>query len=106
MKKIIVKYRELALGELTYNDGYFCYNVYEENIKKAYQNAYPIMLYKVDSNFVEPVLPNSLDNLIPDENTKLFNDAQMLAQDNDFEKLYKLAKLPLYDEGLYVEIEE
>ena len=64
------------------------------------------MLYKVDSNFVEAVLPNSLDNLIPDENTKLFNDAQMHAQDNDFEKLYKLAKLPLYDEGLYVEIEE
>lgn len=106
MKKIIVKYKELALGELTYNNGYFCYNVFEENIKTAYQNAYPIMLYKVDKDFIEAKLPLSLDNLIPDEGTKLFESAQMQSQDNDFEKLFKLAKLPLYDEGLYVEAQE
>lgn len=106
MKKIIVKYKELALGQLTYNNGFYCYNVFEDNIKSAYQNAYPIMLYKVDKDFTEQTLPLSLSNMIPDEGTNLFENAQMNSQDNDFEKLYKLAKLPLYDEGLYVVVEE
>ncbi|MBQ3213636.1 MAG: hypothetical protein IJB10_01310 [Clostridia bacterium] len=105
MERLIVKYKDLALGELKYSKGLFVYKVFEENINKAYQEKYPIMLYGVDKNFIEKDLPVSLDDMIPDEGTDIYKQAQISKEDNEFEKLFKIAQLPLYDNGLYVCIE-
>lgn len=105
MEKLIVKYKEISLGELKYSKGLFVYKVFEDNIKKAYQAKYPIMLYEVDSNFIEKELPFSLDDMIPDEGTDLYRQAEIVAEDNQYEKLVKVAKLPLSNQGLYVTIE-
>lgn len=105
MERLIVKYKDIALGELKYSKGLFVYKVFEENINKAYQKKYPIMLYGVDANFIEKDLPFSLDDMIPDEGTNLYKEAQIDKDDNQFEKLVKVANLPLSDQGLYVCIE-
>ena len=63
------------------------------------------MLYGVDANFIEKDLPFSLDDMIPDEGTNLYKEAQIDKDDNQFEKLVKVANLPLSDQGLYVCIE-
>lgn len=106
MERLVVKYKDIALGELKYSKGLFIYKVFEENINKAYQKKYPIMLYGVDNNFIEKDLPLSLDDMIPDEDTDLYKEAQINKDDNEFEKLVKVAKLPLCEQGLYVFIEE
>ena len=82
MEKLIVKYKEISLGELKYSKGLFVYKVFEDNIKKAYQAKYPIMLYEVDSNFIEKELPFSLDDMIPDEGTDLYRQAEIVRQQN------------------------
>ena len=104
MKKIFVKYKEITLGELTYNEVCFCYKAYEEEVSKANKLGYPISLYNVDKSFVDNKLPFSLDDFIPEENTKLYNLAKIIKTDNDFEKLYKVASLNLDDSGLYVSV--
>lgn len=106
MKRLIVKYKDVALGELSYNNNVFCYNVFEKNIQQANENGYPIMLYKVDKDFIDQTLPLSLNNMIPDEGTNLYKSAGITQFDNDYEKLLKIASLPLYDEGLYVVVED
>ena len=104
MKKIFVKYKEITLGELTYNKVCFCYKVYEEEIAKAKKLGYPISLYKVDKSFVDNKLPFSIDDFIPKENAQLYKLSGIAIADNDFEKLYKVASLNLDDSGLYITI--
>ena len=104
-KVILVKYKEITLGELTFNNNCFCYNVFENNVKKANNLGYPISLYEVDKNFVAQKLPYALDDFIPNEDTQLYKTAGLLQTDSSFTKLCKIAGLNLADNGLYVTLQ-
>lgn len=104
MKKIYVKFKNITLGELTFNNGCFVYQVNSNDICNANNCGYPIGLYNTDKNFISKTLPFSLEDLIPNENTNLYKLANITALDSEFEKLFKIAQLNLDNSGLYVSI--
>ena len=102
MKKIFVKYKDITLGELTFNNGLFNYEVNIKNVEKAQVMGYPVMLFNINKNFISATLPFSLEDLIPNENTILYKQACITQKDDNFEKLYKVALLNLDDNGFYI----
>jgi len=102
MDTIIVYYKEIAVGELSYKEGNFVYNTYESGLNEAMSLAYPLFLYQIDQDFISPTLPTSLLQWLPNTNDELYSDAGIIESDNDFEKLVKVSKLNLIDENVYI----
>ena len=102
MSVIFVKFKEFVLGELTFVNGCFCYNIYDNNVKQALDEGYPIYLYDVDKNFISEKLPESLLDFIPNKNTFIYTQAGITEGDSQFEMLAKVANLNLANDGLFV----
>lgn len=102
MKVIGVYYKEIKLGELTWDNNYV-YNAFLKNIVIAHKKGYPTYLYSCDESFISDELPYSLQNYVPNKShIQIIQEAGILETDNDFEKLYKIAKLPYERESFYV----
>lgn len=102
MKKILVKYRNFTFGELTFENGKFCYKADENVVKDAMLDGYPVFLYYVDKSFESETLPESLMNFVPAKNSELYTMADVQEEDSLFEILYKVAGQSLYDGELYI----
>ena len=103
MQKIAVKFRDYYVGDLTFEDNNFVYKANDVGVDMAItEGGVPLFLYGVNNSFVSPELPNSLQNLIPNENSELYITLKLGECANDFEKLYVLAGENLADDGLFV----
>lgn len=105
MNKLYVKYKEITLGELSFDNGLYSYYAYADNVSVALNKGYPIFLYFVEKDFVSDHLPRCLNDFIPKDNSQMFYEANLKQTDTNFEKLLKVASLPLYDGGLYISLE-
>lgn len=105
MKTIGVYYKDIKLGELSQVNSKYIYKANKNNINKAHKLGYLTFLYKCDDNFISEELPYSLQNFIPTEKQiELIETANILDNDNDFEKLYKIAKLNFEKPDFHIEI--
>ena len=94
MQVIYVYFRDLKIGELTFDGTNYIYNINQEGIDAANSRGYFLSLYKCKNSFVSPILPNSFKELVlDDESAKLYPEANIVSSDNDFMRLYKFAKL-------------
>ena len=107
MEAVIVYFKDVAIGELTFENNNFVYKTYEKGITEAIDKAYPLFLYDVYSDFVSPYLPESIGGWIPaNENSDLYIEAGIEETDSVFEKLVKVSKLSLHDENVYIAYKE
>ncbi len=102
MKTIYVKYKDVTIGELVCENNVYMYRIDKQGLTLSQQKGYPIMLYFLDKDFIDARLPNSLKTFLPDKNTQMWLDANVLDTDSDFEKLYKVASQDLCDQELYI----
>ena len=94
MSKISVYYKEIKLGELTFDDEYFIYSANKENVEHAHKLNYPTFLYNCDNDFKSKSLPYSFDDfIVKNKNIHLYPQAKIFPSDTLFERLYKFAKL-------------
>lgn len=104
MKIISVYYNEIKLGELTQENKNYIYKANIKNIMLAHKKGYCTYLYNCDEDFTTEELPYSLQNFIPNEKqTQIIQEANILNSDSDFEKLYKIAKLPFEKEAFNIQ---
>ena len=104
LQTILVKFKDVTLGELTYENNFYYYRTFDDNVTKAKEMGYPISLFQLDESFVSGNLPSSLDDFIPNENAYIYKLANISNLDSNFEKLLKVAKLNLADTGLYISV--
>ena len=103
METLVVYFKDVAVGELTFDNKNYIYKTYEDGISLAIENAYPLFLHNVDNNFISPYLPESISDWIPQNpNSDLYFEAGILETDSEWEKLVKVSKLALHDENVYV----
>ena len=104
METVVVFFKDVAIGELTFIDNNYVYKTYEDGINEAIEKAYPLFLYDIDQDFSSPYLPESIAGWIPtNPNITLYTEAGILENDSEWEKLVKVSKLSLHDENVYVQ---
>lgn len=106
MNKIYVNFNDLTFGELSFDDNLYKFQVYPEALKQAKTFGYPLDLYKLDKNFESYKLPTALSDFIPPSSRELYNLAGLNEADSKFEKLYKIASLPLMLQGLSISLQK
>lgn len=102
MDRIYVNYQDITLGELSYNHGMYCYVTIKQNIDYALQNGYPISIYFLNKDFIEPKLPLILKEFVPNSGTDLYESANINENDSEFEKLLKVAEQPLCEQEVFI----
>ena len=103
METIVVYFKDVAIGELTFVNNNYVYKTYEDGINKAIEKAYPLFLYDVYQDFVAPFLPESISGWIPtNENSNLYIEAGINESDSAFEKLVKISKLNLNEQDVWI----
>ena len=99
MEKVFLSYKSTKLGFLCRNEQGFCFVANETAIKKLQQKN-PMLMKTFSLNLsgaeVYSKLPYLFSQFIPsNERVDLLNKAEIVEQDDDFDKLYKLAGLNL-----------
>lgn len=103
METLVVYFKDVAIGELTFSENNYIYKTYPQGISEAQQKAYPLFLYDVDNDFISPTLPSSISAWLPtDTDSNLYVEAGIVETDTEFEKLVKVSKLSLHDENVYI----
>ena len=94
MDRISVYFKDKKLGELSIIDNKYVYVCLPQNIENAYQDGYLPVLYGCDKNFISKELHFSLKNLVVDnDHIKNWEETNIKKEDNDFDRLLKIAKL-------------
>lgn len=104
MNKIYVNFNEITLGELSYEHDLYKYEIYRENVAEAKRRGYPIVIFKIDKSFESYKLPESLLDFLPTKNQDIYELAKINDSDSTFQKLYKVASLPLSNQGISISI--
>ena len=64
MPVIYVYFRDLKVGELTFDGTNYIYNVNQDGIDAANARGYFLSIYKCKKSFVSPTLPNPFKDLV------------------------------------------
>lgn len=105
MEKLSVYFKNIKLGELYFKNENFIYVANKCNVKKALNKGYPLFLYHCENDFVSDILPPAFEDILPkEEQIDLILLAGITESDNKFERLYKIAKLDLAYDGLYLKV--
>ena len=100
MEVISVYYKDLKVGELTFDGENYIYNVNETNVKFARERGYFLSLYKCNKSFVSKELPQPFKDFVLDNKTVLtFPETKIRPFDDDFTRLYKFALLKNVDKS-------
>lgn len=104
MKVLKVCFKEIELGQISFNGEIYTYVANEKNVKKAHEKGYQTFLFGFDESFETNEFPASLSDLIPDkEQIDIFDAAGINETDAEFEKLCKIASLDLQMPDFHIE---
>ncbi len=102
-----VYFREIKLGELSFENGRYVYRAIPANVKKAHEKQYVTSIYGCDEDFVSNELPFAIAEFIPPaEIVDLNVMAGIMPTDTPYQKLCKMASLDLAYENFYLKYEE
>ena len=102
-----VYYKDIKLGNLTFEGGYYIYKSIPNNVEKAHQRGYVTSVYGCDEDFVSKELPMAIEDFIPPEEIVDLNFmANIQATDTPFQKLCKMGMLDLAYDDFYLKTED
>lgn len=94
MQVVYAYFRDLQVGELTFDGTNYIYKANKENVNIANSKGYFLSIYQCNKDFVSPVLPNPFkDFVLTNKQVLTFPESKIRPFDDDFTRLYKFAKL-------------